>query len=207
MMRTATPTTQTALVGELVRKAAPGETTAVIVPSNREADAVSAAFKAQDIEHFKISGSDIFRQNILKAAKAYLSVLKDDFKSAPWAQLVYRLSSKKNLSLKKIRDYLAVEFPRRGLLASDLMLYSTHDEKEPVSALEDFMRAYEGELVVFDTETTGLEIGVDEVIQIAALKLRAGKVVDRLVLYLETTREIPKTLGGIPNPMIEEYDA
>lgn len=58
------------------------ETTAVIVPSNREADAVSAAFKAQDIEHFKISGSDIFRQNILKAAKAYLSVLKDDFRSA-----------------------------------------------------------------------------------------------------------------------------
>lgn len=207
MMRTATPTTQTALVGELVRKAAPGETTAVIVPSNREADAVSLALKELDIDHFKISGSDIFRQNILKAAKAYLGILKDDFRSAPWAQLAYRLSSKKQLSLKKIRDYFALEFPKRGLLASDLMLYSTHNDGEPVSALEDFMRAYEGELVVFDTETTGLEIGVDEVIQIAALKLRAGKVVDRLVLYLETTREIPKTLGGIPNPMIEEYDA
>ena len=35
------------------------------------------------------------------------------------------------------------------------MLYSTHDEKEPVSALEDFMRAYEASSSL-DTETTGL---------------------------------------------------
>ena len=144
-IRTATPQSQLMLLCDLLEGRRPEETTAVIVPSNREADAVSAAFKAQDIEHFKISGSDIFRQNILKAAKAYLSVPQGRLQKRPWAQLVYRLSSKKNLSLKKIRDYLAVEFPRRGLLASDSCSTARMTKSEPVSALEDFMRAYEGE--------------------------------------------------------------
>lgn len=207
IIRTASQDSQSMLMCDLVRERKPDETTAVIVPSNKQADDISAVLKEHDIEHFKISGSDIFRQNILKAAKAYLSVLKDDFRSAPWAQLVYRLSTKKQLSLKRIRDYLALEFPKRGLLASDLMLYSTRSKGEPVSALEDFARAYEGELVVFDTETTGLDIGLDEVIQIAAVKLRCVEIVDRLELYLETRREIPKMLGDIPNPMLEEYEA
>ena len=75
-----------------------------------------------------------------------------------------------------------------------------------MSLLDDFTRAYWGELVVFDTETTGLEVGLDDVIQIAARKLRGGRCVDTLTLFLKTEREIPKMLGNIPNPMAEVYE-
>lgn len=197
---------QIEVLGELARLAPENETTAVLVPSNAMADALSLHLKEKGVEHFKISGTDIFRMDVLKTAKAYLGILKDDFQTAPWAQLISRLT-RKNTTLKRIRDYLAREFPEYGLLPSDLLYYSVENPDEPMSLLDDFTRAYWGELVVFDTETTGLEVGLDDVIQIAARKLRGGRCVDTLTLFLKTNREIPKMLGNIPNPMVEEYEA
>lgn len=197
---------QIELLGELARLAPEGETTAVLVPSNAMADTLSNRLKDLKVEHFKISGSDLFRMDVLKTAKAYLGILKDDFQTAPWAQLISRLT-RKDTSLKRIRDYLAREFPEYGLLPSDLLHYSVENPNEPMSLLDDFTRAYWGELVVFDTETTGLEVGLDDVIQIAARKLRGGRCVDTLTLFLKTSREIPKMLGNIPNPMVEVYEA
>lgn len=197
---------QVELLGELARLAPADETTAFLVPSNAMADTLSNHLKEKGVEHFKISGSDIFRMDVLKTAKAYLGILKDDFQTAPWAQLISRLT-RKNTTLKRIRDYLAKEFPDYGLLPSDLLFYSAENEDEPMSLLDDFTRAYWGELVVFDTETTGLEVGLDDVIQIAARKLRGGRCVEKLTLFLKTKREIPKMLGNIPNPMVEVYEA
>lgn len=196
---------QIELLSELALRAPEGETTAVLVPSNAMADTLSNHLKDLKVEHFKISGSDLFRMDVLKTAKAYLGILKDDFQTAPWAQLISRLT-RKNTTLKRIRDYLAREFPEYGLLPSDLLHYSVENPDEPMSLLDDFTRAYWGELVVFDTETTGLEVGLDDVIQIAARKLRGGRCVDTLTLFLKTEREIPKMLGNIPNPMAEVYE-
>lgn len=196
---------QIELLSELALRAPEGETTAVLVPSNAMADTLSDRLKEKKVEHFKISGSDLFRMNVLKTAKAYLGILKDDFQTAPWAQLISRLT-RKDTTLKSIRDYLARKFPDYGLLPSDLLHYSAENPEEPMSLLDDFTRAYWGELVVFDTETTGLEVGLDDVIQIAARKLRGGRCVDTLTLFLKTEREIPKMLGNIPNPMAEVYE-
>ena len=200
-----TASDQIELLGGLARLAPEKETTAVLVPSNKMADTLGDRLKDLKVEHFKISGSDLFRMDVLKTAKAYLGILKDDFQTAPWAQLISRLT-RKNTTLKRIRDYLAREFPEYGLLPSDLLHYSVENPDEPMSLLDDFTRAYWGELVVFDTETTGLEVGLDDVIQIAARKLRGGRCVEKLELFLKTEREIPKMLGNIPNPMVEVYE-
>lgn len=201
-----TASDQIELLGGLARLAPEKETTAVLVPSNKMADTLGDRLKDLKVEHFKISGSDLFRMDVLKTAKAYLGILKDDFQTAPWAQLISRLT-RKNTTLKRIRDYLAREFPEYGLLPSDLLHYSVENPDEPMSLLDNFTRAYWGELVVFDTETTGLEVGLDDVIQIAARKLRGGRCVEKLELFLKTEREIPKMLGNIPNPMVEVYEA
>lgn len=132
---------QIELLGELARLAPEGETTAVLVPSNAMADTLSNHLKDLKVGHFKISGSDLFRMDVLKTAKAYLGILKDDFQTAPWAQLISRLT-RKNTTLKRIRDYLAREFPEYGLLPSDLLHYSVENPDEPMSLLDDFTRAY-----------------------------------------------------------------
>jgi len=60
--------------------------------------------------------------------------------------------------------------------------------------------------VVFDTETTGLNVFEDDILQIAAVKMRGGKVLpdSEFTVYIETDREIPAMLGDIVNPIIEE---
>ena len=60
--------------------------------------------------------------------------------------------------------------------------------------------------MVFDTETTGLDVFNDDILQIAAVKMRGGEVVpgSQFALYIETDKPIPAMLGDIVNPIIEE---
>ena len=73
--------------------------------------------------------------------------------------------------------------------------------------MQEFLKAYdEEELVIFDTETTGLDTDKDDIIQIAAIKVRKGKVMGGpFNIILETDRKLPATVGGHTNPMIEVY--
>ena len=74
--------------------------------------------------------------------------------------------------------------------------------------MAEFVEAYEHrDMVVFDTETTGLDIFNDDVVQIAAVKVRQGRVVDTLNLFIETARTIPAMLGDVVNPLVSEYAA
>ena len=70
VVRVGTPEIQKLAVGDFVQNNQKDQTTVVIVPSNKDADDISEYFRALNVEHFKISGSDIFNQNLLKAGKA-----------------------------------------------------------------------------------------------------------------------------------------
>ena len=73
--------------------------------------------------------------------------------------------------------------------------------------MQRFVRSYEEQtIVVFDTETTGLNVFEDDILQIAAVKMRNGVAVpgSGFCVYVETDREIPAMLGDIVNPIIEE---
>ena len=60
--------------------------------------------------------------------------------------------------------------------------------------------------VAFDIETTGLNPEHNEIIEIGALKVREGKVVDRFIRFIESEAGIPPMitqLTGITNDMVE----
>ena len=46
----------------------------------------------------------------------------------------------------------------------------------------------------------------DDIVQIAAIKVNAGKITDRFNIILHTEKPIPAMLGGIVNPLLQEYE-
>lgn len=174
------------------------ETTAIIVSSNSDAELVSRALRDLELPHFKVSGIDLFSTNEVKLLLAHLNVLANEHNFIAWSRLVKGLKVVETNSAA--RNFVR-SCQNNGLLPSDFLLY------EDGSYVQDFVRTCtEKEIVVFDTETTGLNVFTDDIVQIAAVKMREGRVVEgsEFVVFIATDREIPSHLGDIVNPIIEE---
>ena len=173
----------------------PEETVAVVVAFNSDADEVSAALGG--VSHFKISGSDFFTTPAVRLMLAHLSVLASEHNFIAWSHLftglhVYNSNSSARQFVRSMME--------RAITPVDFLDY------EGSTYMAEFIKAYEGgDIVVFDTETTGLNVFEDDVVQIAAIKVRQGRAVEELNLFIETNREIPPMLGDTVNPLVDEY--
>lgn len=174
------------------------ERTAVIVSANSDADRISEAMTEAGLTHFKVSGRDLFDTPDVKLLLAHLSVLSNEHNSIAWTRIMkgvyafpsHALARRFNWKLKQL-----------ALSPSDFLLY-------PESCYTaEFLRAYdEEEIVVFDTETTGLNVFSDDIIEIAAIRIKGGEVVgEPLDLYIETDKPISPMLGDKENPMYAIY--
>ena len=174
----------------------PGETVAVVVAFNSDADEVSTALG--DLPHFKVSGSDVFATPTVRTLLAHLSVVNMEHNFIAWSQLFtgLRLYNSASSSRQFVRAMMEL-----AISPADLIDYGGR-----ATTLTEFVREYESrDIVVFDTETTGLDVLTDDVVQLAAIKVRQGVVVDSLDLFIETDRELPPMLGDVVNPLVEEY--
>ncbi|MBR1784489.1 MAG: UvrD-helicase domain-containing protein [Bacteroidales bacterium] len=171
---------------------------AVLVSTNSDADMVADEMERQGIGHFKISGTDLFSLPSVQLVLAHLAVVADEMVFLPWARIMWGL---RVVSSYTAARSLMAEMRRVALLPTDFL------EEGQVSYVQQMVKAYEDEdVVIFDTETTGLDTELDDIIQIAAVRVRRGKVVGRpFNIVLETSRQLPAMVGGKPNPMLEVY--
>lgn len=177
LCRSDTVTTEIDDVAALARKLAEednSKTTAIVVNSNRDADAVSDRLHKVGVPHFKISGTDLFSTPEVKLLVAHLSVVNNELNSLAWAQI---LQGMKVCETAATARNLVHKLRTLAIAPADLLSGATDDHD---TYLKRFLRAYDsGDIVVFDTETTGLNVFEDDVIQIAAERIRQGKVVDK----------------------------
>lgn len=177
----------------------PESTTAIVVNANSDAEVLSNELHRCGIGHFKVSGTDVFSTPEVKLLLAHLGVLNNEFSFMSWSRLVKGLRVYEGNATA--RGFVRALFDR-VILPSDLLRYDS-----TTTYLSRFVRHYEEDtIVVFDTETTGLNVFEDDILQIAAVKMRGGEVVEgsAFTVYIETDRPIPLMLGDIPNPIIEE---
>lgn len=105
-----------------------------------------------------------------------------------------------NECARKCSDTKSLMFKMRniGITPADIILERRY--------VKDFCENYKSKtFVIFDTETTGLNVFEDDVIQIAAIKVKNGEIVEKFNVVIRTNREIPLMLGNIVNPMVEVY--
>ncbi len=183
------------MVKQLMREH-PDETIAVVVAFNSDADEVSTALLG--VPHFKVSGADVFSSSTMRTLLAHFSVLSMEHNFIAWSQLFtgLRLFATNSGSRHFVRGMMDV-----GLTATDFIEY-----RGRATYLSQFVETYEHcDIVVFDTETTGLSVMDDDVVQLAAVKVRHGRVTGELNIFMATDRELPAMLGDVPNPLIDEY--
>ena len=181
-----------------LNRTVPQSTTAFVVNANRDAEDISQELTRCSIGHFKVSGTDLFSQPDVKLLLAHLGVLNNEFSFMSWARLMkgVRVYESNAAARKFVRDLFD-----RAILPSDLL------RDDDSTYLMRFVDSYANDtIVVFDTETTGLNVFEDDILQIAAVKMRNGEVVkgSEFTVYIETEREIPAMLGDIVNPIVEE---
>ena len=174
------------------------ERTAVIVSANSDADRISEAMTEAGLTHFKVSGRDLFDTPDVKLLLAHLSVLSNEHNSIAWTRIMKGVRAFPSHALARRFNW---KLKQLALSPSDFLLY-------PESCYTaEFLCAYnEEEIVIFDTETTGLNVFQDDIIEIAAIRIRGGEVVgEPLDLYIETDKPILPMLGDKENPMYAIY--
>ncbi len=167
------------------------------MPWNKDADQISRELSDRNIPHFKISGTDLFTTRQAQLLFAHLQVVYMDSNMMAWSKIltgtgIFNEDSEARRFVKNLRD--------NYLLPSDFLNYTRS------SYMLEIYRCCQGEYVIFDTETTGLNVFEDDIVQIAAIKVNAGKITDRFNIILHTDKPIPAMLGGIVNPLLQEYE-
>lgn len=173
---------------------------AVIVPSNRDADLISKEFEKMQVPHFKVSGEDSFASPEMQLLISHFNVVESETCFIAWAKLLYRLQVV--LDYSQARNLMR-EMRRCAITPTDFL------RNENRTYLQEFTQRYANEtIVLFDTETTGLDVFEDDIIQIAAIKICNGVLVEgsEFEVILETHRELPVEVGGHPNPMLKVYN-
>lgn len=187
------------LICEKVQELQTQGTTAVVVSSNADANRVSQSLTDQGLTHFKVSGRDLFDTPDVRLLFAHLSVLSNEHNFIPWARILRGVGVFDTPSLARRFSRKLLQL---ALTPDDLLRYDG-----TTTYLQEFLKAYDGgEIVVFDTETTGTDVYHDDIIEVSAMRVCQGRVVgEPLDLYIETDRPIPTLLGEKENPMYALY--
>lgn len=159
-------------------------TTAVLTRTNAESETISRNLTANSIDHFKVSGFDLFRRRPIKDVMAFLRAHQFPLDRHAWTRLLDVFGGVDTLHASR---ELVSELFESGLNPVDWLT-------EPVgkSTADHFAAAFKkGRIVVFDTETTGLNIATDDIVQIAATEIVDGVPTGReLELFINTEQSL-----------------
>nr|HPQ41431.1 3'-5' exonuclease [bacterium] len=177
------------------------DTVAVLSRTNRNVEALSSGLSSAGLSHFVVSEFDLFRLKIAKDYFACLQVLRQPVSRLQWTRILFSFGRCRTLRI-------AFDTVNRcfdaGILPHWLLDDSDHPPRYPPQTL--MQRLNQGRVVVFDTETTGLDLSIDDIIQFAAVEIVHGRIGRSLNLYLHTDRPLGESsrIHGITRETLQK---
>ena len=156
---------------------------AILTRTNRTADDISNILHGKNVSFFKISGIDLFQRAIIKNLLAFLILLISPQKRHYWIRLFYFTGTFKTLSTARV---FVDKLVTNGLQPIEFLF-----NKEPL--LKRFINTSKRRVVLFDTESTGLDTDTEDIIQIAAIEIIDGYLGKEFEVYINTDKSLEKT--------------
>ena len=154
----------------------------ILTRTNQRGAVISQTLAAMNIPHVTVEQYEFFRRQEIKDALAHLKLLLNPYDLGSLLRVLERPA--KGIGEVGLRE-LMTEGKAVGLNLTDMIDQKTLQYGEPFGALLDAIES--GSVVVVDVETTGLDLGRDEVIEIAGVKLAAGQASEEFHIYLRNT--------------------
>lgn len=159
-------------------------TTAILVRFNNKVNDFSYMLERKGISHFKVSTSDIFKSSLLKSTLPFLSSLINPYSRTNW---FYNMQHFLKFTNAKTATQFTINLFNSGFIPSDFFF-------DNESILINFQHYIQNErIVVFDTETTGLDTNNDDIIQIAGIELINGKIGQTFEVFLKTDKDLTES--------------
>lgn len=181
----------------------PGESVAVLVQTNAQGDEASDFLSLAGIEHIHLSRNDLFRRPAFKTLFSHIAVTVNPSRIGEWARLLFQTRC---LRTMRSARHLCARLLDAAVSPGELLDIDAPTHTERFAAL--LAPGAGKRVVVFDTETTGLDIFADDVVQIAAVTIADGRILEgsEFSVLIRTERPIPREFGdGIPNPLLDLY--
>lgn len=158
-------------------------------------------FNQKGISHITVDKYEFFRRQEIKDIYAYLKIIFNRFDLESSYRIIRRPS--RNIGSATMNSIRTKGNPI-GLKVSDYLNFKNYKYPEPFFNLIN--RWQNGRIIVLDTETTGIDVLSDEIIQIFAVEIVNGKRGEEFHYYLKNTTPVgfSEAVHGLSDKFLKE---
>ncbi|MFQ7565869.1 MAG: 3'-5' exonuclease, partial [Clostridium perfringens] len=159
-------------------------------------------YEGADFEFILVDQFKFFRRQEVKDILAFLKLIANRYDSLSLKRIVNRLPT--GIGMKTLEDIESYKYKEVGIRLADYIDPLVLEYGEKFSLL---INEFEKEnIIVFDVESTGVDVTEDEIIQIAAIKLnKKGEVVDKFEKFLKNKKPVKDSyyVHGFSDEMLQ----
>lgn len=159
-------------------------------------------YEGADFEFILVDQFKFFRRQEVKDILAFLKLIANRYDSLSLKRIVNRLPT--GIGMRTLEDIESYKYKEVGIRLADYIDPLVLEYGEKFSLL---INEFEKEnIIVFDVESTGVDVTEDEIIQIAAIKLnKNGEVVDKFEKFLKNKKSVKDSyyVHGFSDEMLQ----